>query len=98
LHGQRDLTYTEVTAAIGKAIGKPDLKYVQLTGDQFRGALVQTGMSEQLAALLVEMTDALNSGKSHPLESRTSQNTTPTSYETFVAELFMPAYQQPAAA
>jgi uncharacterized protein YbjT (DUF2867 family) len=98
LHGQRDLTYTEVTAAIGKAIGKPDLKYVQLTGDQFRGALVQMGMSEQLAALLVEMTDALNSGKLHPLESRTPQNTTPTSYETFVAESFMPAYQQPAAA
>jgi uncharacterized protein YbjT (DUF2867 family) len=98
LHGQRDLTYIEVTATIGKAIGKPDLKYVQWTGDQFRAALVQTGMSEQVAALLVEMVEALNSGKAHPLESRNPQNTTPTSYEAFVAESFMPAYQQPAAA
>jgi hypothetical protein len=32
------------------------------------------------------------------LEPRTSQTTTPTSYETFVADTFVPAYQhQPAA-
>lgn len=98
LHGQRDLNFTEVTATIGKAIGKPDLKYAHLTGDQFRGALVQMGMSEQVANLLVEMTAALNSGKMHPLEPRTQQNTTPTSYETFVNESFVPAYQQQAAA
>lgn len=48
--------------------------------------------------LLVEMTGALNSGKMHTLEPRTLQNTTPTSYENFVDESFIPAYQQPAAA
>lgn len=98
LQGQRDLNYTEVTATIGKAVGKPDLKYAHLTGDQFRGALVQMGMSEQVATLLAEMTDALNSGKMHPLEARTQQNTTPTSYESFVDESFVPAYQQQVAA
>jgi uncharacterized protein YbjT (DUF2867 family) len=97
LHGQRDLTYTEVTAILGKTIGKPDLRYVHLAGDQFRGVLVQMGMSEQSARLLVEMTDALNSGKMHPLEPRSPQNTTPTSYETFAAETFLFAYQQSAA-
>jgi uncharacterized protein YbjT (DUF2867 family) len=98
LHGQRDLTYTEVTGIIGKAIARPDLKYVQATGDQFRGVLVQMGMSEQLARLLVEMTEALNSGKMHALEPRSPQNTTPTSYEAFVADEFVPAYQQQAVA
>ena len=98
LHGQRDLSYTEVTAIIGKAIGKPDLRYAQVSGDQFRGALVQMGMSEQVANLLVEMTAALNSGKMRPLEPRTQQSTTPTSYETFVNESFVPAYQEQAAA
>jgi uncharacterized protein YbjT (DUF2867 family) len=98
LHGQRDLTYTEVTAILGNTIGKPDLRYVHLTGDQFRGVLVQMGMSEQSARLLVEMTDALNSGKMHPLEPRGPQNTTPTSYETFAAETFLSAYQQQSAA
>jgi uncharacterized protein YbjT (DUF2867 family) len=98
LNGQRDLSYSEVAAIIGKAIGKPDLKYVQVSDDQFRGILVQMGLSEPMARLLVEMTNAMNAGKMHALESRTPQNTTPTSYETFVAEVFVPAYQQQAAA
>jgi uncharacterized protein YbjT (DUF2867 family) len=98
LNGQRDLNYSEVATIIGRAIGKPDLKYVQVPDDQFRGVLVQMGMSEQMAKLLVEMTNAMNAGKMRPLESRTPHNTTPTSYETFVAEVFVPAYQQQAAA
>lgn len=98
LLGPRDLTYTEVVATIGKAIGKPDLKYVQLADEQVRGAMVQMGMSDQFARLLLEMTAALNAGYMRALEPRTTQNTTPTSFETFVAETFVPAYQQQAAA
>jgi len=56
------------------------------------------GMSQQVADLLTEMTDTLNSGKMHALEPRTSQNTTPTSYEAFVDEFFVPAYEEQAAA
>jgi hypothetical protein len=99
LHGQRDLSYADVTAIIGKAIGKPDLKYRQLTGEQFRGALMQMGMSESIAGLIVEMSTALDSGHCRPLEARSPRNTTPTSYETFVAEEFLPVYRKnPAAA
>jgi uncharacterized protein YbjT (DUF2867 family) len=98
LLGQRDLTYTEVTAIIGKALGKPDLKYMQVPEDQARAVLVQMGMSDQFARLLLEMIGSLNSGHMRALEPRTSQTTTPTSYETFVADTFVPAYQhQPAA-
>jgi hypothetical protein len=98
LLGQRDLTYAEVATIIGRAIGKPDLKYVQLPDDQFRGFLVQMGMSDEFARLLLEMTAALNSGYMRALEPRIPQNTTPTSFETFVAETFFPAYQQLSAA
>ena len=98
LLGQRDLTYTEVAAMIGKAIGKPDLKYVRVPDDQFRAVLVQMGMSDQFSRLLLEMIGALNSGHMRALEPRASQNTTPTTFETFVAESFVPAYQQQAAA
>ena len=98
LHGQRDLSYNEVAATIGEAIGKGDLKYIQMPDDQFRGALVQMGMSEPVANLLLEMTRALNAGKMHALEPRTPQNTTSTSYENFVSEVFVPAYEQKVAA
>ena len=98
LLGQQDLTYIEVTKFIGQAIGKPDLKYVQAPDDQFRAVLMQMGMSEPVARMLLEMIGAVNSGHMRALEPRTSQNTTPTSYETFVHEYFVPAYQQQPAA
>ena len=98
LLGQRDVSYAEVATIIGKAIGKPDLKCVQVPDDQFQAILVQMGMSEQFARLLLEMTASLNAGKMHALEARTPQNSTPTDYESFVAETFVPAYQHQAAA
>jgi len=98
LLGPTDLSYDEVASILGDAIGKPGLNYVQLADDQFRGALVQMGMSEQMANLLLEMTQALNAGTMRALEQRSAQNTTPTSYATFAAEVFAPAYKQQAAA
>jgi hypothetical protein len=55
--------------------------------------MIQLGMSENVANLLLEMSAALNSGYMKALEPRTTENTTPTSYETFVAEEFVPRYQ-----
>jgi uncharacterized protein YbjT (DUF2867 family) len=98
LLGERDLDYTEVATSIGKAIGKPDLGYINPPDDQVRAALVRSGMSDQFAGLILEMVGSLNSGYMRALEPRTSRNTTPTSYETFVADTFAPAYQQQAAA
>ncbi len=93
LLGQRDLTMTEVTAIIGQAIGKPELQYRQITYDQFRGVLMQMGASQAIADMFVEMSEALNSGHVRALEARSQPNTTPTSYEQFVAEEFVPAYR-----
>jgi uncharacterized protein YbjT (DUF2867 family) len=98
LHGQRDLDYTEAASIIGKAIGKPNLAYIQAPDNQIKGAMVQMGMSEDMAGLILEMAGAINSGHMRPLEPRTSSNTTPTRLETFVTETFLPAYQQQAAA
>jgi uncharacterized protein YbjT (DUF2867 family) len=93
LLGQRDLTMTEVTAIIGQAIDRPDLQYHQIPYDQFAGFLMQMGASQRTANLMVEMAEALNSGRVRGLEARSEQNTTPTSYEQFVAEEFVPAYR-----
>lgn len=98
LQGQRDLDYTEATAIVGKAIGKLNLGYVHAHDNQIRPAMVQMGMSDNFVGLILEMAAALNSGYMGPLESRTSRNTTPTPFETFVAESFVPAYQQQIAA
>ena len=49
------------------------------------------GMSEPVARMLLEMIGAVNSGHMRALEPRTPQNTTPTSYETFVNEVLRPS-------
>jgi uncharacterized protein YbjT (DUF2867 family) len=93
LLGQRDLTMTEVTAVIGQAIGRPELEYRQITYGQFGGFLTQMGASKRTADLMVEMAEAQNAGHARALEARSQRNTTPTSYEQFVAEEFVPIYQ-----
>lgn len=97
LLGQRDVSMTEAATVIGKAIGKPNLAYVQLPAAQVEQALVEMGMSRDAAKLLLEMSDSLNSGYMAPLEPRSQENTTPTSIETFVAEEFVPRFQGKAA-
>jgi uncharacterized protein YbjT (DUF2867 family) len=98
LLGARDVTFTQVAKIIGAAIGMPDLKYQQVPAAQLKPALTQMGMSPNMADLLLEMCEALNSGYMRPLEPRSAQNTTPTTIETFVGEVFLPAYRGKAAA
>jgi uncharacterized protein YbjT (DUF2867 family) len=98
LHGQRDLDYSDAARIIGTAIGKPGLAYVQAPDDQIRPAFQQMGMSPNMVDLMLEMVHALNSGQMKALEPRTSENTTPTSFERFTQEEFLPSYRQQAAA
>jgi uncharacterized protein YbjT (DUF2867 family) len=93
LLGQRDLSMDEATSIIGKAVENADLKYVQLPGEQILPILVQMGMSSNMAGLILEMAGALNSGDMRALENRSTRNTTPTSFETFVKEAFVPLYE-----
>ena len=72
LLGQRDLTYQEVASVIGQAIGKPGLAYMQLPSAQLKPALVQMGMSANMADLILEMAEALNSGYMAALEPRSA--------------------------
>ena len=98
LLGQRDLNYLDVTSIIGNAIGKPELKYNQLPYEHFAGALEQMGMSANVAGLIAEMSQALNEGHVRALEARSAKNTTPTPFEQFVTEAFVPAYKESKAA
>lgn len=94
LQGQRDLTMSEAAAILGEAIGKPELQYLQAPNAQIRAAMIQRGMSENVADLMLEMTDALNSGHMRAREPRSAKNTTSTSLEDFAVKVFAPAYQR----
>lgn len=94
LLGQRDLSMNEAASIVGRAVGKPGLEYVQVPDEQLKPTLMQMGMSANVADLLLEMAAALNSGHMRSLEPRSDVNTTPTSFERFVAEVFVPVYQE----
>jgi uncharacterized protein YbjT (DUF2867 family) len=93
LLGQRDLTYSQMAKIIGAAIGMPNLAYIQLPADQIIQAMTQMGISKNMATLICEMSDGLNSGHMRALEPRSAANTTPTQFEQFVHDVFVPAYK-----
>ena len=92
LLGERDLSMTEATAVIARGIGKPDLHYEQFPYGQVQQALTQLGVPPKGAAMYIEMYKAINAGVLVPLEPRSPENTTPTSFEQFVQEVFAAAY------
>ena len=93
LLGERDLSMTEVTAVIARGIGKPDLRYEQFSYDQVQQVLTQNGIPPKGAAMYIEMYKAINAGVLVPQEPRSPENTTPTSFENFIRDVFAPAYQ-----
>jgi uncharacterized protein YbjT (DUF2867 family) len=98
LLGERDLSMKEATAVIARGIGKPDLRYQQFPYDQMQQALIQMGFSPKKAAVYIEMFTAVNTGVLAAQEPRSPANTTPTSFEKFVQDVFVPAYRTVAAA
>jgi uncharacterized protein YbjT (DUF2867 family) len=93
LLGHKDLTYSQMAKITGAAIGIPNLTYIQLPAEQIIQPMTQMGFSENMATLMCEMSDALNSGYMRALEPRSRANTTPTLFEEFVHNVFVPAYK-----
>jgi uncharacterized protein YbjT (DUF2867 family) len=87
LLGQRDLSMYEVTQILGKAMGKPDLKYIQFPYESAREAMIKMGVSASMADLFIEMYTAINEQTMMHDLVRMPENTTPTSFETFVREV-----------
>jgi len=56
-------TTGEIAQVLGKAVGKPDLSWVEFTDEQSISGLIQAGLSEEIAKNFTEMGTALRSGK-----------------------------------
>jgi uncharacterized protein YbjT (DUF2867 family) len=93
LLGERDLSMNEVVAAIAKALNKAELRYAQFPYDQVQQVLVQMGTPSKTSMYLIEMFQGINNGIVVATEPRSAETTTPTSIETFLKDVFVPAYQ-----
>ncbi|MCI0494558.1 NmrA family NAD(P)-binding protein, partial [candidate division KSB1 bacterium] len=91
--GSRDVTYNEIAQVFGKAIGKPDLKYMEATYQDAKFGMMQGwGVTENVADAMNEFAKSMNEGKVLSDTKRTPANTTPTSLEEF-AHVFAHVYQ-----
>ena len=97
LLGERDLSMNGATAIIGRAIGQPDLRYVRVSYEQAQQALMGMGVSQKTADQFVEMYRGLDENIVVSEQPRSAASTTSTSFETFVQEVFLPAYRGKAA-
>jgi uncharacterized protein YbjT (DUF2867 family) len=93
LLGERDLSLNEVVAVMAKALNKPELRYAQFPYEQVQKVLVQMGTPSKTAAYFIEMFQGFNDELVVATEPRSAENTTPTSIETFIKDVFVPAYQ-----
>jgi uncharacterized protein YbjT (DUF2867 family) len=81
--GPREYTFSEATTALGKAIGKPDLAYVQIPYEAARKAMLGNGMKSAMVDLMVEMYQAGNEGKIRPTQELTAEHRGKTTIEEF---------------
>lgn len=89
--GPRDYTYAEFTRIIGKAIGQPELLYVQLPVAQVKQTFLANDFSEDFVDNLTAMGIAIKSGFMN-YQERNDLTTTPTTAEEFVNEVYLPFY------
>jgi uncharacterized protein YbjT (DUF2867 family) len=94
--GPKDLNFNEIAAIVGKAIGKPDLKYIQFPDQDAAKGMMQGGLSKSMAESLVEFSRAMNSGEVGSAHKRNAENTTPTTLEEF-SKVLAQAYKNTAA-
>jgi len=92
LLGQRNITMTEMTQILGKAIGLDNLQYVQLSYEDAERSMIEVGFSRDVAQSLLELYGSINEGIVIVGTKRTDDNTTETPFEEF-AETFAAAYR-----
>ncbi|HWU43145.1 MAG TPA: NmrA family NAD(P)-binding protein [Bdellovibrio sp.] len=92
LLGERSITFNEAIRAIGMAIEKPDLEYIEVSDQELRNYMIGAGVSPDLADNLLELNQATGNGTLNATVSRDKLNSTATSIEEFAKTTFKSAY------
>jgi uncharacterized protein YbjT (DUF2867 family) len=90
--GPKELTMKETTKVIGKVIGQPDLKYVQLSYQEAHDEMISFGIKHHIAHRMVEMYKAFNEGKIKPTQKLTEDHKGKTTFEEF-SKVFAQVYR-----
>ena len=75
LHGPADLSFDEVAAILSNVLGRK-IVFVKCDRQEMRQVLLDNAISENAADLMLEMYDAVETGKLRPIQPRTAETTT----------------------
>jgi uncharacterized protein YbjT (DUF2867 family) len=92
LLGPADVSMNDVATAIGQAIGKKDLKFTRVSFGDSRNHMIGMGISESVADGLVDVDRAISDGSLRPTETRSPENSTPTTVDEF-SRIFVQFYK-----
>lgn len=84
--GPKPVTMQEATSVLGKAVGQPDLKYVQFPYEEAEQAMLAAGMKPDVVGLFIEMDRGLNDGLIRATQPMTQDRLGTTSIEDFAQE------------
>ena len=89
LHGPADLSFDEVAGILSEALGRK-IAYVQCQKQELRQVMIENGMSDNACDLMLELYDAVETGRLRPTKPRSAETTTPTTLAEFAHEVLLP--------
>ena len=95
LHGPADLCFDEVAGILSEGLGRK-IDYVKCDRQEVRQVMLDNAVSENAADLMLEMYDAVETGRLRPIQPRSAETTTPTTLVEFVHEVVLPMIAEPA--
>jgi uncharacterized protein YbjT (DUF2867 family) len=94
LHGPADLSLDEVAVVLSQTLDRK-VDFVTCDREDARRAMLENAMSENAADLMLEMYDAVESGKLQTIEPRSTRTTTPTTLTEFARDVMLPLIAEP---
>ncbi|MGZ0074798.1 NmrA family NAD(P)-binding protein (plasmid) [Sphingobium limneticum] len=95
VHGSEDLTMAQVAQRIAPRIGRPvSALSIDPTRAEVRNLFLERFGTPDVWEHRVEMYEAFNKGHARFHEARAPHNTTPTTLDSFLADSWVPVYQQ----
>lgn len=97
VHGPADLSHDEMVAILAEELGHP-VRYEQITDEQLRQGMLESGLPPFLADLYTELYRRGREGYLVAAETRTVETTTPTTLREFAREVLRPVIDRAVAA
>jgi uncharacterized protein YbjT (DUF2867 family) len=89
LHGPAELSFDEVAGILSEALGRK-ITFVRCEPQQARRAIIESGVSENAADLMLEMYDAVEAGRLRSTQPRRRRTITSTTLAEFARNVMLP--------